>query len=44
MRPVFFHGIFLPWVRRAGKILFLACFGGGDLGRADPHPPELAAL
>jgi VanZ family protein len=41
---IFFRGIFLPWIRRAGAWLFwpaLAVVGWGEL---TPHPPALPGL
>jgi len=39
---MFFHGIFLPWIRRAGKILFWPALAVVIWGELTPHPPELA--
>ena len=38
---MFFHGIFLPWIRRAGKILFWPALAVVIWGELSPHPPEL---
>jgi len=38
---MFFHGIFLPWIRRAGKILFWPALAVVIWGELTPHPPEL---
>jgi len=38
---MFFHGIFLPWVRRAGKILFWPALAVVIWGELTPHPPRL---
>jgi VanZ family protein len=39
---MFFHGIFLPWIRRAGKVLFWPALAVVMWGELTPHPPELA--
>ena len=39
---MFFHGIFLPWVRRAGAVLFWPALAVVIWGELTPHPPELA--
>ncbi|MEO8302123.1 MAG: VanZ family protein [Rhizomicrobium sp.] len=39
---MFFHGIFLPWVRRAGAWLFWPALAVVVWGELTPHPPELA--
>ena len=41
---IFFHGIFLPWVRRAGGWLFWPALAVVVWGELTPHPPRLAAL
>jgi VanZ family protein len=41
MRPVFFHGTFLPWVRRAGSWLFWPALAVVAWGELTPHPPPL---
>jgi len=41
---VFFHGIFLPWVRRAGAWLFWPALAVVVWGELTPHPPKMAAL
>jgi len=41
---IFFHGIFLPWVRRAGAWLFWPALAVVVWGELTPHPPKLAAL
>jgi VanZ family protein len=41
---IFFHGIFLPWVRRAGAWLFWPALAVVIWGELTPHPPRLAAL
>lgn len=41
---MFFHGIFLPWVRRAGAWLFWPALAVVVWGELTPHPPELAGL
>ena len=38
---MFFHGIFLPWIRRAGKILFWPALAVVIWGELTPHPPRL---
>jgi VanZ family protein len=39
---MFFHGIFLPWIRRAGTVLFWPALAVVIWGELTPHPPELA--
>ena len=39
---MFFHGIFLPWIRRAGKVLFWPALAVVIWGELTPNPPELA--
>jgi VanZ family protein len=41
---IFFHGIFLPWVRRAGAWLFWPALAVVVWGELTPHPPRLASL
>jgi VanZ family protein len=41
---IFFHGIFLPWVRRAGAWLFWPALAAVVWGELTPHPPEVIAL
>jgi VanZ family protein len=41
---IFFHGIFLPWVRRAGAWLFWPALAVVAWGELTPHPPQVAAL
>lgn len=41
---IFFHGIFLPWVRRAGAWLFWPALAVVVWGELTPHPPEVTAL
>jgi VanZ family protein len=38
---IFFHGIFLPWVRRAGRWLFWPALAVVAWGELTPHPPTL---
>jgi hypothetical protein len=38
---MFFHGIFLPWVRRAGAWLFWPALAVVAWGELTPHPPAL---
>jgi VanZ family protein len=38
---MFFHGIFLPWVRRAGAWLFWPALAVVAWGELTPHPPSL---
>lgn len=39
---MFFHGIFLPWIRRVGAVLFWPALAVVIWGELTPHPPELA--
>jgi VanZ family protein len=39
---MFFHGIFLPWIRRFGAILFWPALAVVMWGELTPHPPQLA--
>jgi VanZ family protein len=39
---MFFHGIFLPWIRRAGAVLFWPALAVVIWGELTPHPPKLA--
>jgi VanZ family protein len=39
---IFFHGIFLPWMRRFGAWLFWPALAVVAWGELTPHPPELA--
>ncbi|HEY4076890.1 MAG TPA: VanZ family protein [Rhizomicrobium sp.] len=39
---IFFHGIFLPWLRRAGFWLFWPALAVVAWGELTPHPPSLA--
>ena len=39
---MFFHGIFLPWMRRIGKVMFLPALIVVAWGELTPHPPRLA--
>lgn len=39
---MFFHGIFLPWIRRIGAILFWPALAVVIWGELTPHPPELS--
>jgi VanZ family protein len=41
---IFFHGIFLPWVRRAGAWPFWPALAVVAWGELTPHPPKLADL
>jgi VanZ family protein len=41
---IFFHGYFLPWVRRAGAWLFWPALAVVVWGELTPHPPKLAQL
>ena len=41
---IFFHGIFLPWIRRAGAWLFWPALAVVVWGELTPHPPKLAQL
>jgi len=40
-RQPFFHGTFLPWVRRAGAGLFSPALAVVAWGELTPHPPRL---
>jgi VanZ family protein len=40
---IFFHGIFLPWVRRAGAWLFWPALAVVAWGELTPHPPQFTA-
>ena len=40
---MFFHGKFLPWVRRAGLWLFVPALAVVAWGELTPRPPEVAA-
>jgi VanZ family protein len=39
---MFFHGIFLPWIRRIGAVLFWPAAAVVIWGELTPHPPELS--
>lgn len=39
---MFFHGIFLPWIRRTGKVMFWPALIVVLWGELTPHPPKLA--
>jgi len=39
---MFFLGIFLPWLRRAGKVMFWPALIIVAWGELTPHPPRLA--
>lgn len=41
---MFFHGIFLPWVRRAGMLLFWPALAVVAWGELTPHPPSVTNL
>jgi len=41
---IFFRGIFLLWVRRAGAWLFWPALAVVAWGELTPHPPKVAAL
>ena len=41
---IFFQGIFLPWARRAGAVLFWPAALVVIWGELTPHPPGMAAL
>ena len=41
---MFFHGIFLPWMRRAGAWLFWPALAVVAWGELTPHPPALPGL
>ncbi|HWY65221.1 MAG TPA: VanZ family protein [Rhizomicrobium sp.] len=38
---MFFHGIFLPWMRRIGKVMFWPALIVVAWGELTPHPPRL---
>jgi VanZ family protein len=38
---MFFHGIFLPWIRRIGAWLFWPALAVVAWGELTPHPPQL---
>jgi VanZ family protein len=39
---MFFHGIFLPWMRRAGRWLLIPAILVVAWGELTPHPPHIA--
>jgi VanZ family protein len=39
---MFFHGIFLPWMRRTGTVMFWPALMVVIWGELTPHPPKLA--
>jgi len=39
---MFFHGLFLPWIRRASAVLLWPALLVVVWGELTPHPPELA--
>ena len=39
---MFFHGIFLPWMRRIGMVMFWPALLVVAWGELTPHPPRLA--
>ncbi len=39
---MFFHGVFLPWVRRTGRVMFWPALIVVAWGELTPHPPRLA--
>jgi VanZ family protein len=41
---ILFQGIFLPWARRAGALLFWPAVAVVVWGELTPHPPGIAAL
>jgi VanZ family protein len=41
MKPMFFHGIFLPWMRRVGAWLFWPALAVVAWGELTPQPPPL---
>ena len=41
MIPIFFHGHFLPWLRRLGAWLFWPALAVVAWGELTPHPPPL---
>jgi VanZ family protein len=38
---MFFHGIFLPWMRRVGLVMFWPALAVVLWGELTPHPPRL---
>ena len=38
---MFFHGIFLPWIRRVGLVMFWPALAVVLWGELTPHPPRL---
>jgi VanZ family protein len=42
MSRIFFHGIFLPWMRRIGLVMFWPALILVVWGELTPHPPKLA--
>jgi VanZ family protein len=41
---IFFHGLYLPWIRRAGAWLFWPALAVVVWGELTPHPPKLTEL
>ena len=41
---IFFHGLYLPWIRRAGAWLFWPALAVVAWGELTPHPPQLTEL
>ena len=41
---IFFHGLYLPWIRRAGAWLFWPALVVVVWGELTPHPPKLTEL
>jgi len=41
---MFFHGIFLPWIRRLGAWLFWPALAVVAWGELTPHPPHLEGV
>jgi VanZ family protein len=41
---IFFHGIFLPWIRRAGAWLFWPALAVVAWGELTPHPPRFPGV
>jgi VanZ family protein len=41
---IFFHGLFLPWIRRAGAWLFWPALAVVVWGELTLHPPQIAQL
>ena len=39
---MFFHGLFLPWMRRLGQVMFWPALIVVVWGELTPHPPKLA--